>query len=161
VKQEIAKEGILPFSKFFSRNISFFTGTLSKPSSPTEATPIGALTLHWFFSLLILGSFNESPVQTYKLFVNLYSFTIDALFGFCVGLGLLLWRIHDKRTRWSEKSKVGPITSIVSASIFAIANFYPLVATWVPPASERWKDTLPWYVTGTVGFGLVGLGAVY
>src|SRR6266511_2921199 len=85
VKQEIAKEGILPFSKFFARNIGFRREPKSE-SETSEATPVGALTLHWIFSLLlILGSFKETPDQSYNLFVNLYSFTIDALFGFCVG----------------------------------------------------------------------------
>jgi amino acid transporter len=164
VKQEIAKEGILPFSKFFARNISLLgLGRKSKgDSAPSEATPVGALILHWFFSmLLILGSFDQTPDETYKLFVNLYSFTIDAFFGFCVGFGLLLWRLNEGRTHWSSKSKVSSLTSISAAAIFAIANFYPLVATWVPPDSAAWKDSIPWWVTGTVGFSLIALGGLY
>jgi amino acid transporter len=161
VKQEIAKEGVLPFSKFFARNTSIFSRNRGQENR-IDATPIGALLLHWVFAvLLILGSYMETPNAAYKMFVNFYSFTIDALFGFCVGLGLLALRINSKRTHWSKKSFRGKWSSICAATIFAIANLFPLVASWFPPNGGTFRSLIPWWVTGTVGMSLLGLGFIY
>jgi amino acid transporter len=71
VKQEIAKEGILPFSQFFAKNTSFRrrrTATAVAPET-SEDTPVGALLLHWTFALLlILVSIPLVPNDAYKTF---------------------------------------------------------------------------------------------
>ena len=41
VKQEIAKQRILPFSKFWAMNSRY-------------GTPVGALILHWIFTVLVI-----------------------------------------------------------------------------------------------------------
>ena len=85
VKAELAKEGILPYSRFFAANsptlLSRFRGqgtnTADSASSqdgehrrltiPTEQTPIGALILHWCFSVIIILA--PPRDDTYSFFV--------------------------------------------------------------------------------------------
>jgi len=133
VKQELAKEGILPYSKFFARNRfwrwAFWRSADSHDYESTEATPVGALLLHWVFSIiLIIGTFSLSPTVAYNTYVRMYSFTIDALFGFLVGFGLLLLRILERRTQWSEISGENKWLSTICATIFTIGNLYPVCA---------------------------------
>jgi hypothetical protein len=164
VKQEIAKEGILPFSKFFAKNTSFRWNRNMAAGVPetSEDTPVGALLLHWTSALmLILGSIPLVPNDAYKTFVKLYSFTIDALFGFCVGLSLLVLRLN-KSSRWSSKSDVNSIVSISAALVFTVANLFPLVAVWIPnPSTSFITPNVSWFVTGTVGMGLILLALFY
>jgi amino acid transporter len=66
VKAEIAKEGILPYSKFFAANTPTLFTWIFRPRSAalddyqdrteanTEQTPTGALLLHWIFSMIIV-----------------------------------------------------------------------------------------------------------
>lgn len=168
VKQEIAKEGILPFTKFFANNKSlmprlFAPGPKASPANDTsDATPVGALALHWVFTLLlILATIPASTSDSYRIFVNLYSFVVDALFGFAIGLGIIILRLN-KRVRWSQKSRSNKYISLATAVIFTLANCFPLVAIWLRPDGKS-QITLPveWWATGTIGIGLLGLALLY
>lgn len=92
----------------------------------------------------------------------MYSFTIDALFGFFVGLALLLLRLFERNTRWSTISNENKGVSIFCAVIFTIGNAYPLAAIWVPPSKTGTVSTsVSFWVTGTVGLATVVFGALY
>ena len=174
VKQEIAKEGVLPFRKFLSRSfrmpdipIGRFFG---RPSNPIkDETPVGALILHWTFSLLLIlaTGAQKSPSASYQALVSLYSYTVDACFGVCLGAGLLFLRMASSR-KWAQKSKAGsgihPLVSIVAAVLFTITNAFPVIASWIPPSGRFQKSkgsTIPWYTTPTVGWIVIVLGFVY
>lgn len=166
VKQEIAKEGILPFTKFFASNKSLIPKWLKKRSATNEptsdATPVGALLLHWTFTvLLIAATAASSTSNSYRIFVNLYSFVVDAFFGFAIGLGILVLRLRST-SHWSKKSSSNKYFSFITALIFTTANCFPLVAVWVKPSGSS-GITLPvkWWATGTIGVGLLGFAAIY
>jgi hypothetical protein len=92
----------------------------------------------------------------------MYSFTIDALFGFFVGLALLLLRLFDGNTRWSTISNENKWISLACATVFTIGNAYPLAAIWVPPSKgETGSSSISFWVTGTVGLATVAFGALY
>lgn len=167
VKQEIAKEGVLPWSTFFASNYDF---TLFRRSGPQDGnahkgaeTPAAAFLLHWSFAiLLIVASISQKPQEAYSTYVNLYSFTINCLFGFLVGLGLLYLRLNDARTHWSRKSTTSPWLSITSALIFTLGNLFPLVGVWIPrEASSLITSSLKWFLTGTIGLGTVVAGLLW
>jgi hypothetical protein len=93
--------------------------------------------------------------------VSLYTFTIDALFGFAVGLSLLILRLHPGY-HWAVKSGSYPIVSISAALLFTIANAFPLVAVWIPPSGDTGiKQPVKWFLTGTIGMGLIGFSIAY
>ncbi|OAL26463.1 hypothetical protein AYO20_10131 [Fonsecaea nubica] len=168
VKQEIAKEGILPWARFFANNYSLWPRRSRRNSNrraveTSEDTPAGALILHWVFAVLVivLTIPEHSPTDAYRTVVNLYSFTIDALFGFAVGLSLLVLRLAPGY-HWASKSESNAWVSISAALLFTIANAFPLVAVWIPPSGDTGiTQPVKWYLTGTIGMGLVGFSLVY
>jgi hypothetical protein len=187
VKQEIAKEGVLPWLKFFGSNKNFSFGRFlawiqssdnlasrnfawllqqpwMDPREHSQETPVGALFLHWTFTVvMILVTNHLSPTDAYNFLVNLYSYTIPAIFGFLVAIGMLKLRFSS-RERWRTKSKeFNPFFSILAASVFAIASAYPIIASWVPPTGEFAADTLgvPWFTTTTVAWSILGFGLVW
>ena len=184
MKQEIAKEGILPGAKFFgqSKNLSLgrFLAWVQKdehsfinkkfhwllkqswlhPREHSQETPFGALFLHWSFTILmILVTIRLSPTDAYGVLVNLYSYTIVAVFGFAVAIGMLKLRFSS-RERWRQKSSFIPFFSILSALIYAIGSAYPIVASWVPPNIDT-KPTVAWFTTPTVAWSILAFGLVW
>lgn len=167
VKQEIAKEGILPWPKFFGQNTNVFgrvsNRLLGRPirgSNSIEATPVGALTLHWTFSvILILATWGQSTEDAYNVLVLLYSYCIGSMLNTVLGFGMLYLRLitphrrpddahnpkeidesdhagRSKRRRgWRATSPFNHYVSTASAFIFAIANLYPLIGNWIPPST--------------------------
>jgi Amino acid permease len=178
VKQEIAKEGILPYSAFFARNFDLRSlfggrrgkGPVSQPGgggggcmvARTGETPAGAFLLHWAFAvLLIVASIPQRANDTYKTYVAVYSYTVDALFGCLVGAGLLYLRLNERRTGWAGKSgERRAWLSVGAATVFVLGNLFPLVGIWIPPGAggSVVVPTVEWFVTGTIGVGVVGLG---
>ena len=174
VKQEIAKEGILPFREYISRSFTMpnipigkLFGRTSKPIQ--DETPVGALILHWSLSVLLIlaTGAQTNPTASYQILVSLYSYTVDAFFGLCLGAGLLFLRFASRR-KWARKSRAGsginPVISIIAAVLFTIANAYPVVTAWIPPSSAFQKAMskyFPWYSTPTVGWTVIALGVVY
>lgn len=182
VKQEIAKEGILPFSKLIARNYdalsrltscfrrrhSYQNGGKSIGNSgeqvPYEKTPLGALLVHWFFSLLIIFCTWKvtKPVTAYDIVFGIYSYIIDAFMAVTIGVGLLVLRIWTSKTHWHLKSRSNAIISIVSASIFVIANLFPVITLWIPPKGAFAKlATYDWWLVPTIGVVLMAGSLFY
>ncbi|KAH8594199.1 high affinity methionine permease [Bisporella sp. PMI_857] len=188
VKQEIAKEGILPWAKFFgqSKNLSFgrllnwiqsdkhswinrrFHWLLKRswldPREHSQETPFGALFLHWLFTIImILATIHLKPTDAYGVLVDLYSYTIVAVFGFAIAVGMLKLRF-SKRERWSEKSNFNPILSTLAATIFALGSAYPIITSWIPPNgsfAKQKKAAVAWFTAPTVAWSILGFGMLW
>lgn len=137
-------------------------GFLRPKGSRQAATPAGALFLHWTFTVILIGA--TSPGNTddsYRIFVSLYSFVVDTLFGFAIGLGILVLRLTPS-FHWSSKSKSNKYLSVSAALVFTVSNCFPLVAVWVQPSGNSGiVPPVHWWVTGTIGFGLLGFALLY
>lgn len=168
VKQEIAKEGVLPFGRLVANSIAIPAipfGRLFRRTSKSqpEETPIGGLGLHWIISVLLIlaTGAQKNPTASYSILVNLYSYSIDVFFGLLLGIGLVYLRLSSSRN-WSKKSKAIPWVSTTAGVIFAVANAFPFIASWVPPKNEPSLNVgAPWYATPTVGWCLIGAGIFY
>jgi len=186
VKQEIAKEGILPWAKFFgqSKNLSFgrlllriqkndksfanrHLGWLLKqrwlrPADHNQETPFGTLLLHWFFTMvMIVATISLKPANAYVLLVNMYSYTIVCVFGLLLSIGMLKLRF-SRTQQWRKKSSANPFFSITAAAVFLIASAYPFIASWVPPTGKlATSGPVPWYTTPTVAFCILGFGVLW
>ena len=175
VKQEIAKEGILPFGRLIAKSIAIpaipFGRLLGRTSkSQPEETPIGGLALHWTLSVLLLlatGAQHKSDAS-YLILVNLTSYSVEVLFGLLLGGGLVFLRLSSSRN-WGSKFQAIPWVFITAGVIFTVANAFPLIAMWVPPSKNDPppnkgippnKET-PWFATATVGWCLIGVGILY
>jgi amino acid transporter len=187
VKQEIAKEGILPFAKYFgsNRNLSFgrfllriqrkdgsfanrHLGWLLKqrwmsPSEHSQETPFGALSLHWLFTIvMIVATIRLKPTNAYQLLVNLYSYTVVCIFGCLLSLGMLKLRF-SRAEGWRKKSPANPFFSILAAVVFFIGSAYPVVASCVPPTKGRKSAVggIAWYTTPVVACGILVFGMAW
>lgn len=111
MKQEIAKQCFLPFSKFFAmdkdvsfgrflmwlegsernaRRISFLN-----PANHREKTPVGAFVLHLICCIvLICATFGMKSEDAYKALSTLFSYLLAAWFGAFLALGILLLHIR-------------------------------------------------------------------
>ncbi|KAK2023206.1 high-affinity methionine permease [Colletotrichum zoysiae] len=113
VKQEIAKEGILPWPKFFAQNTDMSIGRLIRwfqkkgwfvslhrvpwlsPEHHTERTPVGALVLHFVSCvILIFATYGLQPTAAYTLLTSLSAYVINAFMGTFLGLGILVLRFR-------------------------------------------------------------------
>jgi amino acid transporter len=161
VKQEIAKEGILPQSLFFATS---HTTPLAKlfsrnpgpavhlgPNAGTvdldrhlEQSPMAALALHWFSSLCIIAvTSGMSPSAQYSFLISLYSYTIVAVLGVLSAGGLVYLKLDsyfrgEAGRRWHEKSAWPPREqpwmrklSWVYAVVYAVAMLFVLFASFV------------------------------
>ena len=108
---------------------------------------------------MIIVTVHLPPTDAYGILVDLYSYTIVAIFGFAVAVGMLKLRFSS-RERWREKSTFNPFFSVLCAFIFAIGSVYPIIASWLPP-SQQTKLTIAWFTTPTVAWSILAFGAVW
>ncbi|KAF9869677.1 high affinity methionine permease [Colletotrichum karsti] len=113
VKQEIAKEGILPFPKFFASNKDMSLGRLLfwfqkkgwfksllqlrwfSPEHHSEKTPVGALVLHLASCIiLIFATWNAEPEAAYTALTSFSAYVVNAFIGTFLGLGILILRFR-------------------------------------------------------------------
>lgn len=134
------------------------------PKEHSQQTPFGALFLHWLFTIImIVATIHLRPQDAYGVLVNLYSYTIVAIFGFAIAIGMLKLRFSSHE-QWRIKSSFNHYASIISAFTFAVGSAYPIVASWVPPTgsfSKQTKLALPWFTTPTVAWSILGFGLVW
>lgn len=64
--------------------------------------------------------------------------------------------MHSKNSGF----RINPFVSVTAATIFGIANLYPVAAKWVPP-NVATILSIPWYTTGVVGWSILGCGALW
>ena len=189
MKQEIAKEGILPFSRFFAGNTTTLFAKIWSKLYPQKAqqqeelekSPTAALLLHWTFSVLLIAfTSGETAAVAYRILVDLYTYVIMLLVSFFVATGLLYLRFHDARG-WREMSVDfkpwgGPTAALfvrwgnLPFSLYSlignsIVTGFLLVTAFIPPADDspfsNSTQGYEWYIVPTVGLGGLILGGVY
>lgn len=180
VKQEIAKEGILPYSLVFAQSYDFSLSRLFGQKSPkadvnslySENTPAATLALHWTCTtIMVLApvlAFQPQPyipTPAYTFLIGVVVYVTNVVKFFLIGLGLLCLRLTP-RVRWAEKSEFKhPAVSIICAIIMFLACLFPLICIWVPdPAfkklSRSWS-LVSWFTIQTVSLGLLGFAFAY
>lgn len=113
MKQEIAKQCYLPFSKFFAmekdislgRFLLWLEGSKTRserrrisflnPSNHREKTPVGAFALHLISCIiLICATFGIESNDAYITLSSLFSYLLAAWFGAFLALGILILHIR-------------------------------------------------------------------
>ncbi|KAI6631231.1 hypothetical protein MCOR08_005972 [Pyricularia oryzae] len=140
VKQELAKEGILPFSRVFASDWPF-------------KAPSGAILLHWIFTVVfILGSVTS---DSYTFVTNVFIYTgnwIKLLIG--VGLLYLTFKVSEG---WREQRTT--FRSYPLLTIFWIISL--LYSVGAPFAPNRMIDAVPFWVVPTLGTSMLAIGVAY
>ncbi|KAG9660559.1 hypothetical protein KCU64_g3120, partial [Aureobasidium melanogenum] len=187
VKQEIAKEGILPWHRYIaksynvtheiSRRFSRSSKEKDKPDDSTSApTPAVALMMHFFFATILILSVSgvKNPQDRYVILSNLYSYVINAFFAVCLAVGILLMRLtpplkkllawHESDQSppeiWNSISSMNQWVSIIAALLMATSNAFPLVASWTNQGLGS-SNGIPSRLVPGLGVGLLGLGATW
>jgi hypothetical protein len=176
VKQEIAKEGIIPKSLFFATGRTTFVARLwarwrnqatqQTATDHLEQTPIPALGLHWFSSIFLIAitSFLE-PKTSYNVLTSLYSYVIIVLVGFFVSGGLLLLHLSPQRD-WSNKANFRPFGKYpIHAVIYFIVCGFLLFAAFAPPdaasAFSKRNSGVQWYIVPVIGMSTPLWGVIW
>jgi amino acid transporter len=141
VKQEIAKEGILPLSLYIATSYKTPFGLWKQWRSnvsdeDVEKAPTAAFGLHWFTSVLlvVLVAPIVDPSKAYTALVQLYSYTIISFLGCWVSIGLIRIKLRKTRWHWQDRRRYRPWLSPIHAIVFGLATAYMLVSAFVPPA---------------------------
>lgn len=189
IKQETAKQGILPFANFLARDRDVSVGRLLKwfkrkgwfhsilkhkwfsPEQHSEKTPAGALVLHFISCvILLLATLGMAAQDAYTLLTSLAAYVVNAFFGVFLGLGILIMRFHGPpRTSpevptmtWTEMTGPGikPLLSVTTAVIYLVGNLWPVATMWIPPEAST-LSSLAWYVVPTVSWVILAVGGLW
>lgn len=137
VNQELAKEGIFPFTHIFSK-LNY------------------ALFLHCFVTILVLIIPPNGNV--YQLIIDLYAYP-SGWFNLIIGVGLVYmhWTNNDN---WNDIPT--PWTSwYVLTGIFIVSNLFLAVVPFVPPNGSVENDGYAYWVFPVSGIAVMAVGAVY
>jgi amino acid transporter len=173
VKQEIAKEGILPFSLFFATGHTTSFARLKERFFPSRAldnehleqTPMAALGLHWFTSVFLIAITSMMDTGTaYSALVGLYSYTIIILMGFFCSGGLLYLKLIPSRN-WKEDANIRFWIDPLHAVIYCVTCGFLLVTAFVKPADYSpysYKNShIQWFVIPTIGLSTLTWGLMW
>lgn len=140
IVQELAKEGLLPFSKVFASN------------KPLNA-PFAGLAEHWAVSVIIMLA--PPPGDAYNFILNLISYPLSIVNAFVALASLILY--FRPFPDWNPPIRASwPVTLF-----FLLASIYLVVAPYVPPsAGQNVYEHLPYYLHCVVGTALFVVGAI-
>ncbi|KUJ09194.1 uncharacterized protein LY89DRAFT_598930 [Mollisia scopiformis] len=173
VKQEIAKEGILPYSLLFAENYDISWDRLRGRTSPSsERTPAATLALHWIITtiLVVIPVLAIQPVPysstaAYSYLTTAFVYNINLVIFTVVAFGLLCLRFTPN-VHWAQKSSLKyPLLSIIAALILLIVNIFPLIFLWVPdpsfPKATHTGGAVDWFAGQTFALCLLAFAFLY
>ncbi|KAF3160354.1 hypothetical protein TWF225_003519 [Orbilia oligospora] len=140
VNQELAKEGLLPYSKFWASNWPY-------------NAPLASLFLHWIVTVIVLVAPPAGPA--YNFIVDLYTYPGAWINGFVVA-GLIYIQFK-KSENWTSPWH----TYLPISILYLLANIFLAIVPFIPPTGGSNQDGYPYYVFPIVGVGVLLLGGVY
>ncbi len=183
MKQEIAKEGILPWSLQVAESYDFsldriFRGSKSRPKADvnsmySEKTPAVALAIHWFLTAIMIivpvliikrdTNYSATPAQTFL--AGVFAYSMDVCRFVAISFGLLCLRFTPS-VRWAEKSELrSPVVSVTAALILLTFSLFPFICIWIPdpadPYLARSSGLVSWFAIQTSCIALVVIALLY
>jgi amino acid transporter len=165
VKQEIAKEGILPFSRFFAKGnetpLSWLRARMGSTASlgktETERAPITGLFLHWITTMVcIISTSWLHPSRAINIWVTLFGYSIRLIIPVVVSGSLLYLKLR-KSCNWKEISAYNcgliPAAVVFSVMMTVFWNGFARSAVKFTIASPYW--ILPFIALTSVFWGML------
>jgi amino acid transporter len=140
LNQEFAKEGLLPYSKFWASIKPF-------------GAPAPALFLHWLITVIVLVAPPAGPA--YNFITDLYTYPGAWINGF-VTAGLIYLH-YNKKERWESPWH----TALPVAVLYLAANIFLAFVPFIPPTGPWNAEGYPYYVFPIVGVSVLLLGVFY
>jgi amino acid transporter len=165
VNEELARDGLLPFSRFWTTE-----ERTSPPTSPADkvrlgldgsatAAPAKGLLLHWAVSVAAIVL---PPGHIYAFLVDVGGYPVGVI-STAVSLGLLYLHLSPAE-RWTSPCRA----NLACVVVFALANALLLILPWIPPSGSRGEGGggeagtgFPFYAYPATAMALLGSGAVY
>ncbi|PGH10252.1 hypothetical protein GX51_00007 [Blastomyces parvus] len=142
--QELGREGVLPFSRFWASNRPF-------------NSPAAGLFEHYAISAIVMLA--PPPGDAYNFLLNVIAYPLSVVNIF-VSAGLMHIYLFPKRyPDWSPTVRASrPITFF-----FLLSNVFLAVAPYLPPPDKEHNvyAHLPYYIHCVVGLGIFAVGAIY
>ena len=187
VKQEVAKEGVFPFSLYLAASYEFslshgFPYFRHLPAHEgghqlyRQKAPAATLLLHWMVTtIMILAAMFGTAAQNgageifshlpgYSLLLTANSYGLDIMWFTIIGVSMLLLRLTPGST-WRNQSPVPHILGVLAAFVFTVTNAVPLIAIWVPDPTEpfisRSDGKVRWYAFQTMAVTVLAAAAIY
>ncbi|KAF1984288.1 amino acid transporter [Aulographum hederae CBS 113979] len=167
VKQEIAKEGILPWSLVFATGRTTPDAWLRQKwqkrraakknrPEPLEQAPMAGLALHYVSSLFLLAvTAMLEPTVSYFVLVSLYSYVMVVLMGFLTSTGLLYMKLgkslglHNREWVKGINTPFGPFPAIFYS---LVCGFLLITAFLRPsPTSPFARTDIRWFIVPAIG----------
>lgn len=140
--QELGREGILPFSRFFASNRPF-------------NAPLAGLFEHWLICVIVILA--PPPGDAYNFILNLISYPLAIVNTFVAGA---LLHLYINRSSWNWHPPINATLPVVV--FFMLSNIYLVIAPFVPPEDgQNIYESLPYWIHCVVGFGVIFAGGVY
>ncbi|KAJ1323653.1 High affinity methionine permease [Microdochium nivale] len=140
--QELGREGILPFSRFWASNRPF-------------NAPLAGLGWHWLICVVTVLA--PPPGDAYNFISNLISYPL-AIVNVFTAAGLV--HLYLNRAAWGWNPPFSATLPVVV--FFLLSNIYLVVAPFVPPEKDgSVYEELPYWIHCVVGFGIIAAGGVY
>ncbi|KAK4639005.1 hypothetical protein QC761_702480 [Podospora bellae-mahoneyi] len=142
VKQELAKEGVLPWSRFWASDWPF-------------NAPSGAIFLHWIVTTVFILASQTSDVYTFVTNVFVYS---SNWIKILLAVGLVYLNFTPSE-RWAEQRttfRSSPLLTI----FWTVSLLFVQAATFIPNQVFT-TERLPYYVVPTLGTSLLAIGTAY
>ncbi|OAA46112.1 Amino acid/polyamine transporter I [Metarhizium rileyi] len=140
--QELGREGILPFSRFWASNRPF-------------NAPLAGLFEHWLVTAITIIA--PPSGDAYNFVLNLISYPLAIINTFVAGGLIHLYRNRAAR-QWNPPIKA----TLPVAVFFLLSNIYLVIAPFVPPEEgQSVYENLPYWIHCVVGFGVILAGGVY
>ena len=175
VKQEIAKEGILPWSLFFATSYRTPYGVcqewFSKEELPprfVDRAPTAAYALHWLTSVFLIAVTApiSDPRKAYSVLVYLFTYSIILVMGGWVSVGLLMVKVRKAKWNWQKQRRYRPWLSPVHVIFYLLAtSFLAITALFVPPSRDspfyHSVAGVPWFVLPLIGISAPAWGLIW
>ncbi|KAH9224653.1 amino acid/polyamine transporter I, partial [Leptodontidium sp. 2 PMI_412] len=140
VNQELGKDGLLPFSRFFAGK--------NRWDSPTPG-----LFLHWLVSVLVIVV--PPPGEIYNFLVDIGGYPVSVI-SVAISLGLLYLQTSPKEN-WQSPFRAKKTYTVV----FAASNCLLLVLPWIKPREEKGDGRFPYFAYPATALAILGSGVVY
>lgn len=140
VNQELGKDGLLPFSRFFAGK--------NRWDSPTPG-----LFLHWLVSVLVIVV--PPPGEIYNFLVDIGGYPVSVI---SVAISLGLWYLQTSpKENWQSPFRAKKTYTVV----FAASNCLLLVLPWIKPREEKGDGRFPYFAYPATALAILGSGVVY
>lgn len=160
VNEELAKDGLLPLSGFWTSKPTTSPNMVQTPVKPYPSPPPSAtvpsrgLLLHWAVSVVVI--IVPPPGKVYNFLVDIGGYPVSVV-SVAISLGLLYLRASASE-RWTSPFRA----NIIAIIAFAISNCLLLVFPWVPPVNGQGESaSISYYAYPATALAVLASGALY